>query len=127
MSVPPAPGALIGHLTGRVIWDTPQTSLLQTAAIRNTSLSARCKRLWVHLPRGLGSRDVGDWDPRLRGTASMRLLLMYGSRERSAVGLRHSVPMPTNRLPGPRHSDVWTRANEPLLEQPSQQLGLLVG
>jgi hypothetical protein len=40
---PPATGTIIGHLTGLVIWDSSKTLLLQPAAIRNISLSARCK------------------------------------------------------------------------------------
>jgi hypothetical protein len=51
---------IIGHLTGRVIWDSSKPSCCKRPKSSHTSLSARCKRHGVNLLEGLGFGNGGD-------------------------------------------------------------------
>jgi hypothetical protein len=65
-AIPPATGTIIGHLIGRVIWDSSKNLLLQRAAIRYLTSAPGVSDYGCHLLLGLGSGGRR----RLGGTAS---------------------------------------------------------
>jgi hypothetical protein len=57
-AIPPATGTLIGHLTGRVIWDSPKPSALNRPQSATPQSAPRVGDYAFHLLLGLGFGDV---------------------------------------------------------------------